>query len=149
MGELARVPHYPENSVFGWPSPPYLIFHDQVGLKCARAREQQRELLLQRKRRVKLKLDTYLIRGSEGAYALFLPIRRRIKKKEGERSRRTGQESKASFRPSPSRPAKYLAVEASPAISKRLFSGGNTTTRKLDRLSGEMAADVIFLPETL
>ena len=31
---------------------------------------------------VKSKHDMYLIRGSVGAYALFLPIRRRIKKEK-------------------------------------------------------------------
>ena len=45
---------------------------------------------------------------------------------------------------------KYLAVQASSAASERLFSvGGNTITKKRNRLSGEMAADIIFLHETL
>ena len=44
---------------------------------------------------------------------------------------------------------KYLAVQASSAASKRLFSGGNTITKKRNRLSGEMAADIIFLHDTL
>ena len=35
---------------------------------------------------VKWKHDMYLIRGSVGAYALFLPIRRRIKKKKKKRA---------------------------------------------------------------
>ena len=40
-------------------------------------------LLLQRERRVKLKQDRYLIRGSVGAEAVFfLPILQRIKKKK-------------------------------------------------------------------
>ncbi|CAM9667419.1 unnamed protein product, partial [Laminaria digitata] len=43
-----------------------------------------------------------------------------------------------------------LAVQASSAASKRLFSvGGNTITKMRNRLSREMAADIIFLLETL
>ena len=38
-------------------------------------------MLLKRERRVKLKHDMYLIRVSVEAYALFLPIRRRVTKK--------------------------------------------------------------------
>ena len=37
---------------------------------------------------VKSKHDMYLIRGSVGAQALFLPIRRRIKKKEKRKKRK-------------------------------------------------------------
>ncbi|CAN0429881.1 unnamed protein product, partial [Laminaria digitata] len=42
---------------------------------------------------------------------------------------------------------KHLAVQASSAASQSLFSvGGSTTTKKRNRLSGEMAADdIIFL----
>ncbi|CAN0515879.1 unnamed protein product, partial [Laminaria digitata] len=45
---------------------------------------------------------------------------------------------------------KYFAVQASSAASQRLFSvGGNTITKKHNRLSGEMTADIIFLHDTL
>ncbi|CAN0387172.1 unnamed protein product [Laminaria digitata] len=42
---------------------------------------------------------------------------------------------------------KHLAVQTA---SESLFSvGGSTITKKRNRLSGEMAADIIFLHETL
>ena len=49
-------------------------------LTCTRFQWQQRELLILRERRLKLTHGMYLIRGSVGAYAFFLPIHRRIKK---------------------------------------------------------------------
>ena len=64
----------------GWLSPPHRIFWDLVGSTRSRARWHQRELLLRRDRWAKLTHDVYLIRGSVGASALFLPIRRRTKR---------------------------------------------------------------------
>ena len=64
----------------GWLSPPHRIFWDLVGSTRSRARWHQRELLLRRERWAKLTHDVYLIRGSVGASALFLPIRRRTKR---------------------------------------------------------------------
>ncbi|CAM9889604.1 unnamed protein product, partial [Laminaria digitata] len=44
----------------------------------------------------------------------------------------------------------HLAVQASSTASESLFSvGGSTITKKRNHLSGEMAADIIFLHETL
>ena len=71
--------------VSGWlPSSPHRIFRDQVGSTCSRARYPKREVpLLQRECRVKLtKHGMYLIRGSVGAWALFLPIDRRNSKRK-------------------------------------------------------------------
>ena len=42
----------------------------------------ERDLLSQRDRRVKLAQDVHLIRGSVGASAIFLTIRRRIQKRK-------------------------------------------------------------------
>ena len=50
-----------DEGVSGWLSPPYRIFRDQVGSTRSRARQHQRELRLQRERRVKLTHDMYLI----------------------------------------------------------------------------------------
>ena len=52
VGELARAsPTLPgDEDISGWLSPPCLILRDQAGSTCSRARQQQRELLLQRER---------------------------------------------------------------------------------------------------
>ena len=64
---------------------------------------------------------------------------------------RGGQESKARLFPIVAKLARnYVAVQASSAASKGLFSvGGNTITKKRNRLSGETAAHIFFLNETL
>ena len=55
------------------------------GFETKQKQQTERELLLQRERWVKSK-HMYLIRGSVGAEALFLPIRRRIKKNKEKKS---------------------------------------------------------------
>ncbi|CAN0015319.1 unnamed protein product, partial [Laminaria digitata] len=44
---------------------------------------------------------------------------------------------------------KHLAVQASSTASESLFSVRSTITKKSNHLSGEVAADIIFLHETL
>ena len=55
-----------DEGVSRWLCPPHRIFRDQVGSTCPRARWQQRELLLQRERRVQLAHMMYLIHESVG-----------------------------------------------------------------------------------
>ena len=55
-----------DDGISGWLSPPHRISRDQVGSTCPRARWQQRELLLQRERRVQLAHMMYLIHESVG-----------------------------------------------------------------------------------
>ena len=71
INKLLRPPSagmHNSTRVDGWPSPPHLVFRGrgQVGSTCSRVRQQQRELLLRRERRVKLIHYVYVMRGSVG-----------------------------------------------------------------------------------
>ena len=83
MGELAQVPRYPETrtSPGGYLHRVYMLTEPVAAARAAVATGAW----------VKSKHDIYLIRGSVGALALFLPIRRRIKKKARKKMTRDGE----------------------------------------------------------